>query len=112
MYADEIAFIERKLLGKRVQWKAIQALDQIASTGLSQFDALDVVNKLKEQLEGKCKKHQKLFSNIVSIFKDTNVIIKIPALREVFGDEIDGFSGGGGRKMRVKTTPLKTSMGR
>lgn len=112
MYADEIAFIERKLFDKRVKWRAIQALDQIASVGLSQFEALDVVNRLKMQLEEKCNKRQKLFSNIVNIFKDTNVIIKIPALREVFGDEIDGFSGGGGRKMRVKTTPLKTSMRR
>jgi hypothetical protein len=110
MYTDEIAFIERKLIGKKVQWKAIQALEQIASADLSKFDALNIVDKLKTQLEEKCKKRQKLFTNIVAIFKETTVVIKVPALREVFGDEIDGFSGGGGRKMRVN--PLSTTMRR
>jgi len=112
MYIDEIAFIDRKLLGKKVQWRAIQALEQIASTGLSKFDALDVVNKLRLQLEDKCKKQQKLFNNIVTIFKETNVVIKVPSLREVFGDEIDRQSGGGGRKFRDRRAPTSTTMRR
>lgn len=112
MYNDEIAFLNRKLIGKKIQWKAVAALEQIASSGLTKFDALDVVNKLQVQLEAKCKKQQKLFSSIVSIFKETIVVVKVPLLREVFGDEIDGFSGGGGRKMRVKTTPISTTMRR
>lgn len=112
MYNDEIAFLERKLLGKKIAWKAIAPLAQLASNGLNQFDALEVVNRLKLQLEAKCQKQQKLFSSIVSIFKDNTVIIKVPLLREVFGDEIDGFSGGGGRKMRVKTNASPTGMRR
>lgn len=108
MYNDEIAFLNRKLFGRKIQWKAIPALSQIASTTLSKFDALEIVNKLQVQLETKCKKQQKLFSNMVWIFKDSIVLVNVPLLREVFGDEIDGFSGGGGRKMRVKTTPMKS----
>lgn len=111
MYGDEIGFIERKLSGgKKVQWKPVAALEQVASVGLSKFDALDVVSRLQSQLDDKCKKQQKLFSNMVSIIKDSIVVIKIPFLREVFGEEIDGFSGGGGRKFRNRS--VETTMRR
>ena len=109
-YVDEIAFLERKLATKRIQWKAIVPLEQIASTGLTKFEALEAVNRLEMQFKEKCNKQQNPFANIVSIAKETVVIIKVPALREVFADEIDGFSGGGGRKNRVR--PLQTTLGR
>lgn len=113
MYTDEIAFVERKLVGTKVQWKAIGPLEQIASVNLNKFEALDVVSKLKSQLEEKCKKANKLFNNIVSIVKETVVIIKVPALREVFGEEIDTASGGGGRKFRNRPIePTSTTMRR
>jgi hypothetical protein len=112
MYNDEIAFLERRLAGKKIAWKAVAPLEQLASNGLSQFDALEVVNRLKLQLEAKCQKHKKIFSSMVSIIKDSIVVVKVPLLREVFGDEIDGFSGGGGRKMRVNPNPLPTGMRR
>jgi len=113
MYTDEIAFLERKLVGKKVQWKAIAPLEQIASVGLVRFDALDVVNKLQLALEDKCKKANKLFSNIISIAKESVVVVKVPALREVFGEEIDTASGGGGRKFRNRPAePTSTTMRR
>jgi len=108
-FANEIAFLNRKLFGTKVTWEARPALSQIITPALPDAEAKNIVSKLRERLGKKAVvEFQKMVTSSPSkLSGGTRIIIAVPILREIFGDEIDGWGGGGGRRYN----PLSTRPG-
>lgn len=98
-YAAEIAFINRRLPTNKVKWEILPAKSEIISPLLSDTEASNIVNALKDALS---KRALAVFHKIVSTVSSklrggTRVVISVTLLREYFAGEIDGDTGGGGK---------------
>jgi len=114
-YASEINFIKRRIPTTKVDWKALPAVSQIASPSMSSAETQKIVAALKDALEKLMQNKMKLlaeqgvgrtaneiFGKMVSsvtskLSGGSRVIIFVNVLRDVFGGEIDGDFGGGGK---------------
>lgn len=108
-FANEIAFLNRKLFGTKVNWETRPALGQILTPVLPEAEAKNIVSKLRDALGKKAVlEFQKMVTSMASKLQGgSRVIITVSILREVFSDEIDGWGGGGGRGYN----PLSTKPG-
>jgi hypothetical protein len=111
-YQSEINFLNRKLLTTKVQWTILPALSQIVSPSLQELEAKNILAKLRDALARKAilEFNKMIFLAPSKLQGGTRVIVNVPLLREIFSDEIDGWSGGGGRKHRQR--PLSTNLTR
>jgi hypothetical protein len=106
LYANELAFINRKLVNATIKWDTVEAMEQVISQTISEIEAKNLINQLREAL---LKKAGMLFPKMVfsvhsKLHGGSRIVISIPMLREVFAGEIDFDSSGGGRGLN----PLKT----
>lgn len=97
-YAAEIAFLNRRLFGTKIQWKPLPALTQIVSNPLPETDAKNLIGKLRDTIGKKAlADFTKMVTSVYNKARGgTLVIISVKILREHYSQEIDGWSGGGG----------------
>jgi|GEM_PF-1779921 len=104
-YASEIAFINRKLPNNKVKWETLMAKSEIISPPLSDTEAKSIVTALKDALGKKALTtfHKMVFTVSSKLRGGTRVVISVTLLREVFANEIDGDTGGGGKSYNPLT---------
>lgn len=105
-YQSEIAFLNRKLLTTKVSWTILPALSQIVSPPLSDSEVKNIIAKFKDALGKKAiiEFPKMIFSAPSKLQGGSRVIVNVPLLREIFASEIDGWSGGGGRRYNPLST--------
>lgn len=100
-FRAEIAFLRRKMPTIHVEWKVLPAVSQVMS---QQYKIKAHVDQLREKLYLMLRnKAGNKFDDMCFIASSANgfrLVVNIIKLREVFADEIDGWSGGGGRGIR------------
>lgn len=101
MYKSEIAFLNRKLPTAKIDWQARPALSQLISPLFPDKEARNFLEQYKQILGEPAKRAHIPFIQIMNVVASklsggTRVTVVIPKLREAFGQEIDGASGGGG----------------
>lgn len=109
IYKAEIDFLNRKLPTANIKWQSLSALSQLASPPLSDAEANNLIAQYKSIMADAAKQNQVLFNKMVftvasKLRGGIRVAVSIPLLRQVFGHEIDGVSGGGGRGYNPLTT--------
>jgi hypothetical protein len=113
-YTAEIDFLGRKLPTAAIKWQALPAKSELISPPLHERDAHNLIAQLKDALgEAAIQQAGVLFSKMIFAVSSklqggVRVAISIGLLRQVFGSEIDGSVGGGGRVY----SPLSTRPGR
>lgn len=113
-YLGEINFLKYRC-ARLISWTGKPIIERIISELLTLPKAQEILEDLKKSFKEKCMKKGKAPESILSLHtsqRGVRIIVKVPALREVFGDEIDDadMSGGGGRKLRQ--SPLLTRLAR
>lgn len=113
-FENEKAFLNRKLVTKTVNWEVLAAMSQLCSPALSEAEAKDIVSTLKDALgKSAALVFQKMIFSVNSKLKGGyRVIASVPLLREYFGDEIEAYSGGGGKGMTPMSTQPRPPGGR
>ena len=109
-FEAEIRFLNRKLFMMNIKWEPLVAMSQIVTAAIPDEEARSIVNKLRETLIKKAGVQfpKMVFSMPSKLKGGTRVIIAVSLLRDFFSDEIDGWSGGGGRRYN----PLSTRPGK
>ncbi len=116
-YQREIAFLKRKAPTLKVEWQEKPMMEQIISPGLPLSDVEPIYQKLKELFKIKKTVDPVSLMQLIKLFTpernphQSRVIISVPLLLKFFGDEMTDWSGGGGRKLKVDTTPKLTIAG-
>lgn len=110
-FVSEIAFLNRKLPTAKIKWEVLASLSQIVSPPLAESEAKNTVASYKEILGKKAniRFHKMMFTATSKLRGGMRIVVSVNLLREIFADEIDGDSlGGGGRGYN----PLQTRPGR
>jgi len=106
-YENEKAFLNRKLVTKKIEWEIVPALSQLISPPLPENEIKEIISQFRDVLGKKAAVvfPKMVFSVNSKLRGGLRVVVAIGLLREFFGAEIDGGGGGGGRRLN----PLQTN---
>lgn len=115
-YKTEIDFIGKRAPTVTVVWQARPAIEQLVSALLPKMDADRSFLKLTEVF--KPRAGLRVGQLVKQVCPDPSkgmfrIVISVSLLRELFADELFGWGGGGGKRLKqVTESPLQTTLRR
>ncbi len=107
-YDAEKAFLNRKIVPTAIAWEVIVPLEQITSPPLSDPEATNIINSLKEAFrsnkDAMIEFHSKIMKMSSKLRGGMRVVVSVPWLREHFAGEIETDFSGGGRSLNPLAT--------